>query len=249
MEYTIVIPVYNESDKIANTINQVITFMRTFSEKFEVIVVDDGSSDNTVQILENLTSSYKELVIIKNKHKGKSAAVWSGMYQAKGDYIYMCDADLATPIEELKKLASWITEHNYDIVIASREGAGAVRINEPLTRHLAGRIFNAWVQAFALPGIKDSQCGFKLFRREPAKVIFSKLQVYGENAPEINRPQFGAFDVEVLYLAKKFKYKVKELPVIWKYVKTTRLNFFENTFRMSTDVLKVRINDLLGRYK
>ncbi len=249
-QFSIVIPAYNEADKITPTITQVISFMRGFCESFEVLVVDDGSSDSTPDIVENYANEHRELRLIKNQHKGKGPAVYAGMKAAKGNFIYMADADLSTPIEELKKLYNWITEHDYDIVIASREGVGATRVGEPSYRHLMGRVFNYFVQTVALKGINDSQCGFKLFKRKAAKDIFQRLHIYGEKASDLGKKSYmGAFDVEVLYLARKLGYRIKEVPVSWTYVNTTRLNPLTDSFKMAFDVLKVRINDFKGLYK
>ena len=132
---------------------------------------------------------------------------------------------------------------------AQRVVSGAERVNEPLYRHLMGRVFNLLVRVVALPGIKDSQCGFKLFTNKSAKDIFKRLTIYGENAKELEDAYLGAFDVEVLYLAKKLGYKIKSLPVTWTYVKTTRLNPVFSSYNMAKDVFKVRINDLRGAYK
>lgn len=248
MEYSIVIPAYNEADKITTTLRQVVGFMRDFSSDFEIIVVDDGSTDSTATLVKDFSKDNPEVRLVKNPHKGKGPTVWKGMMKAEGELIYMADADLATPISELRKLANWISDHDFDIVIASREGAGAVRVKEPAYRHLVGRVFNMFVQIIALPGIKDSQCGFKLFKKKAAKDIFKRMYIYGDSAPERSQPFFGAFDVEVLYLAKKLDYKVKELPVLWNFVKTNRFNFFYNSFNMAKDVLKVRLNDMRGVY-
>lgn len=248
-KFSIVVPAYNEANKIVPSLTQIFTFMRNFSESFEVLVVDDGSTDNTVDLVDNYAKDNRELRLIKNEHKGKGPTVWSGMKAAKGDYIYMADADLSTPIDELKKLHNWMTEHDYDIVIASREGIGAERINEPLYRHIMGRGFNLIVQVVALRGIKDSQCGFKLFKRKVAKDIFQRLKVYGEDAAKLGKSAYmGAFDVEVLYLARKLGYSVKEVSVPWTYVQTTRLNPLVDSFRMAVDVMKIKINDIKGLY-
>jgi len=248
MEYSIVIPAFNESDKISSTITQVLSFMRTFSDSFELIIVNDGSVDNTAQIVRDMASENTELILIDNPHKGKGYTVWTGIMDARGDYIYMADADLSTPISELKKLSVWVKDQNFDIVIASREGTGSQRIGEPAYRHIMGRVFNFWVQLIALPGIQDSQCGFKLFKRKAAKDIFSRLQIYGSEAKELKKAYFGAWDVEVLYLARKLRYTIKQVPVTWTHVKTNRISPLADSFKMAVDVLKVRINDIKGKY-
>ncbi len=249
-QFTIVMPAYNESDKIIPTITQVFNFMRKFTSSFEFILVDDGSTDQTADLVQKYTEEYRELRLIRNKHLGKGPAIWTGVKAAKGDFIYLADADLSTPIDELKKLYNWMLEHNYDIVIASREGVGAERVNEPLYRHLMGRVFNMFVQFIALKGINDSQCGFKLFRKTTAKDVFKRLKIYNaDSANSTKIPYLGAFDVEVLYVAKKLGYKIKEVPVLWTYVKTTRLNPVRDSIRMAIDVIKIRLNDIRGLYK
>jgi len=248
-EFSIIIPAYNESDKIIPSLTQVVTFMRNFSDSFEILVVDDGSSDNTVELVEGYARDNKEIRLIKNAHKGKGPTVWTGMMEAKGRYIYMADADLSTPISELETLFKWITEHGFDIVIASREGIGSKRVNEPYYRHLMGRVFNAMVQIIALKGIKDSQCGFKLFTKKAAKEIFKRTQIYGKDSKELKKGYMGAFDVEVLFLARKLGFKIKEVSVTWTYVQTSRLNPLSDSIKMVMDVVKVRINDLKGIYK
>lgn len=249
LEYSIVITAYNEADKISATLTQIVNFMREFCGNFEVVVNDDGSKDNTADIVEQFSKENPEVKILRNPHRGKGPGIWSGIMEAKGDLIYMADADLSAPISELKKLSIWIKDQGFDIVIASREGTGAQRIDEPFYRHLMGRVFNFWVKIVAVPGINDTQCGFKLFKKFAAKDVFDRLRIYGSEAPEIKKAYMGAFDVEVLYIAKKLKYKVKEVPVTWKYVKTTRLSPFSDSLKMAMDVFKIRINDLRGVYK
>ncbi len=249
MNYSVVIPAYNESDKISSSLTQAVNFMRTFCDSFEIIVVDDGSKDNTASIVEEYSAENPEVRVIRNPHKGKGFAVWTGMHEAKGDLIYMADADLSAPMSELKKLAVWVTDQNFDIAIASREGVGAERVGEPFYRHLMGRAFNLMIQILALPGIKDSQCGFKLFKGPVAKDIFGRMKVYGKDTKELDKPYTGAWDVEVLYLANKLRYNIKQVPIVWTHVKTTRVSPVRDSIKMALDVLKIRMNDLRGLYK
>lgn len=249
IEYSIVIPAYNEEDKIIATLTQVVNFMRNFCSSFEVIVVNDGSSDLTLLKVLNYSKENTEVRVIDNVHKGKGFAVWTGMMEAQGEYIYMADADLSAPLDELKKLSVWAKDQNFDVVIGSREGVGARRIGEPLYRHIMGRFFNYWVQFIALPGINDSQCGFKLFKKKVAKDIFGRLLVYGADSKEIDVTYFGAWDVEVLYLARKLGYTIKQVPVTWTYVKSKKFSPIRDAFKMAWDVTKVRLNDLRGKYK
>ncbi|MBU1970550.1 glycosyltransferase family 2 protein, partial [Patescibacteria group bacterium] len=209
IDYSIVIPVYNEEARATKTLTQVLSFMNSFAPAFEIIVVDDGSKDKTAETVEAYIQDHPEIKLIKNEHKGKGPTVRTGVLAATGKYIYTIDCDLSTPMDELKRLANWITDNNYDIVIASREGLGANREGEPFYRHLLGRVFNYWVQALVLKGIRDSQCGFKLYKNQVAKAIFSNLIVYGEDSKKLKTAFLGAFDVEVLFIARINGYKIK----------------------------------------
>lgn len=247
-EYSIVIPAYNEADKITSTLTQVTSYMASFAPSYEILVVDDGSNDKTPEKVEEYALSNENVTLIRNQHKGKGVAVWTGVMRSDSQYIYLCDADLSTPISELKKLSVWAKDHDFEIVIASREGPNAQRLNEPLYRHLMGRIFNTAVQILAVPGIKDTQCGFKLFKSSSAKQIFAKLKVYNPQAEVLSKAYMGTFDVEVLFLARKMGFKIKEVPVIWKYVKTNRLSPVTDSIKMLKDVAQVRVNDFKGKY-
>ncbi len=180
IDYSIVIPVYNEEARATKTLTQVLSFMNTFAPAFEIIVVDDGSKDKTADLIvsppragktillqkiaNSITANHPEIKLIRNEHKGKGPTVRTGVLASSGKYIYTIDCDLSTPMEELKRLSNWMIDNNYDIVIASREGLGARREGEPVYRHIMGRVFNLWVQALVLKGIQDSQCGFKLYK-------------------------------------------------------------------------------------
>ncbi len=248
-DYSIVIPVYNEETRATKTLTQVLSFMNAFAPAFEIIMVDDGSKDKTADSVESYIKDHPEIKLIRNEHRGKGPAVRMGVLAAKGKYVYTVDCDLSTPMEELKRLANWITDNDYDIVIASREGLGAKREGEPLYRHIMGRIFNYWVQALVLRGIQDSQCGFKLYKNPVAKAVFSSLIVYGESTKRLTNAFLGAFDVEVLYIAKSRGYKVKEVPVRWVFAKTTRLNPLIDSYKMARDVLRIKLLGLKGAYR
>jgi glycosyltransferase involved in cell wall biosynthesis len=178
---------------------------------------------------------------------GKGPALSTGIKKAKGDYIYIADADLSTPISELKKLSVWLIDHEYDIVIASREGRGAERIDEPLYRHFMGRVFNTLVQLLILPGIKDSQCGFKLFRSSVAKKLFDNLEI-SSVTKEIKTAYTGAWDVELLYIAKLLGYAIKEVPVKWIFVRTTRVSPLRDSIKMFKEILHIKKKAILGKY-
>ena len=246
---SIVVPAYNEERNIIKSLQSIYAYLKDYDYNFEVIVSDDGSSDNTAKLVSEFCNTHKDFKLTSNKHKGKGPTVWKGVMEAKGEFIYLADADLAAPISEIKRLFVWLVDEGYDIAIASREGLGASRIGEPYYRHLMGRIFNLFIRIIAISGIDDTQCGFKLFKNKAAKDIFSRFKLYGRDSGEIRYAYTGAFDVEVLYIAKKLDYRIKEVPVTWAYVKTDRVNPIRDSVKMSLDVLKIKINDLKGVYK
>lgn len=246
---SVVIPVYNESENIRKNLSRVFEFLKSKDFSTELIVVDDGSVDQTVAIIEEFFSDRENFRLIKNPHKGKGFAVRTGVLAAAGQFILFADADLATPIEEVDRLLMWLREHEFDIAIASREGFGARRVGEPWRRHFLGRGFNFLVQLLVLPGIEDSQCGFKLLDQEAAREIFGRLKTYGEDVPEQKKAYLGAFDVEVLFIARKLGFRIKEVPITWTYAPTKRLRPFTDSAKMAWDVFKVRLNDWKGLYE
>ncbi len=246
---SVIIPVYNEENRLADTLEKVNNFLSKKEWDYEIIIVDDGSEDETADLAEIFVNNHARSRLIKNPHRGKAFAVRTGVLEAKKKFVYFADADLATPINEVEKMIGWLQGHDFDIAIASREAEGAQRIGEPWYRHIIGRVFNCIVQVVVLPGLNDTQCGFKLFKKRAAEHIFKNLKIYGDDMEDSRGAFFGAFDVEVLFLARKFGYKVKEVPVVWKYQKTTRLNLISNSWKMFRDVVKVRLYDLRGRYE
>ena len=246
LSVSVVIPAYNEELRIRGSLQKVMNFMTENYEDFEVLLVDDGSTDNTVKITEEFAKNYKRLKIIKNPHSGKGYTVKTGMLKANKDYILFLDADLATPIEDLKRFLVWVTENDFDIAIGSREGIGAQRQKEPLIRHIMGRVFNMIVQVLVLKGINDTQCGFKLFKKDVAHKIFNATLLYPGG--KVEGPMVTAFDVEVLFLARKMGYKIKEVTVNWTYIDESKVNPLKDTIVNFMDVMKVKYNDIKGVY-
>jgi len=245
---SIVIPAYNEERRLPRYLKSIIEYLRERAYPAEILVVDDGSEDSTVSAVASFASDFPDLRVVRNLHMGKAVAVTTGMLQARGRYVLFCDADGATPIEELDKLLPHL-ESGYDVVIGSREGATARRFDEPWYRHLMGRVFNLITQLLAVRGIQDTQCGFKAFRRSAAQDIFRGLRLYqpGENA--VAGAMVTGFDVEVLFLAQKLGYSIKEVPVHWYYSDESKVNPLRDSLRNLGDVLRVRLNDLRGRYR
>lgn len=244
---SLVVPAYNEERRLPQTLATITAYLNQQAYDSEVIVVDDGSSDRTAQVVETFIASHPRVTLIRNDHRGKGYAVRTGMLAARGHIVLFSDADLSTPIEEIAEMLPWF-ERGYGVVIGSREGKGARRIQEPFYRHLMGRVFNMIVRLLAVRGIDDTQCGFKAFRDDVAKDVFSRMKLYGENAKKINDAMVTGFDVEVLFIAQKAGVKIKEVPVEWRYGSETKVNPLKDSWRNFRDVALVRWNDLRGRY-
>lgn len=244
---SVVIPAYNEEPNFKKgVLNEVPKYLEKQNYSYEVLIVDDGSDDNTVKLAQDFAKKHKNIRVIKNPHQGKAETVKRGVLEAKGQLILFTDFDQATPLFEIERLLPFFPE--YDIVIGSRQLTGAKREKEPFYRHLMGLGFNLVVQTLAVRGIWDTQAGFKCFKSDVAKNIFSQLKVYGKGK-KVKGALVTAFDVELLFIAKKMGYKIKEVPIIWHHVATSRVNPLKDSLRMFRDVIKIRLNDLLGVYK
>ena len=245
---SVVIPAYNESSRLPSTIDKVMGYLTGRDYPYEVLVVDDGSTDATPRLAEQAAQKHQYLRVVRNPHRGKGFAVRTGMLQAKGRYILYSDADLSAPIEEVEKLLPFL-EKKYHIAMGSREGVGSARYDEPHYRHVMGRVFNTLVRLMALPQFRDTQCGFKAFRKDAAHLLFRNLHLYGDKSVDVKGAMVTGFDVEVLYLALKWDYKIKEVPVRWYYSKSANVSPVKDAYRMLKDITKVRLNDLRGMYK
>ncbi len=245
---SVVIPAYNEERRLPQTLQTVVDYLKKQSYNSEVLVVDDGSSDQTAQVVESFCTTHKIVRLIRNDHRGKGYAVRTGMLTARGHIVLFSDADLSTPIEEVEDLLPWF-ERGYGIVIGSREGTGAKRIKEPFYRHLMGRVFNSAVRLITVHGIEDTQCGFKAFSSDVAREVFSRMKLYGENAQRITGSMVTGFDVEVLFIGQKSGIKIKEVPVEWRYGRESKVSPLKDSWRLFWDMLMVRWNDLQGKYK
>lgn len=244
---SVIVPAYNEEPNFKKgTISEVSEYLGKQPYLYEIIIVDDGSEDATAKLADDFAKKHKNVRVIKNPHQGKAETVKTGVLAAKGELILFTDFDQATPISEIEKLLPFFPE--YDIVIGSRQLAGAKREKEPFYRHWMGLVFNLVVQTLAVRGIWDTQAGFKCFKGEIAKELFGKLKVYGQGK-KVKGALVTAFDVELLFIAKKKGYKIKEVPIVWHHVATSRVDPIKDSVRMFRDVLKVRLNDLRGVYK
>ncbi|KAB8144101.1 glycosyltransferase family 2 protein [Chloroflexia bacterium SDU3-3] len=244
---SVVIPAYNEERRLPETLRRVLAYLDAQPYSSEVIVADDGSADTTAAIVDQLAAAHPTLRLLRLPHRGKGATVRSGALDARGRFVLLCDADLATPIEEWEKLAPFF-EQGYQVVIGSREGMGAKRLGEPWHRHVMGRVFNTVVQLVAFQGIQDTQCGFKAFTRPVARDLFGRTQLYGEDAKPVVGAAVTAFDVEILFLARRRGYQIREVPVVWYYGEDTKVDPLRDSYRNFRDVLAVRWKAMLGLY-
>jgi glycosyltransferase involved in cell wall biosynthesis len=233
---SIVIPAYNEERRLGATLAAITAFLGTQPWHWEIRVVDDGSADGTVAVAERCAAAEARVVVQREPHRGKGGAVKAGLLAATGDFRFVCDADLSMPIEELTRFLPPMAPP-FDIAIGSREGLRARRIGEPLYRHLMGRLFNRGVQWLVLPGIEDSQCGFKMFSAAAVESIFPQVTVDG-----------WAFDVEVLAIARAHGLRVIDVPIEWHYRADSRLNMLRDGWEMFKEVLRIRLRAARGKY-
>jgi len=232
---SIIIPAYNEEHRLPGSMQQIIDWRATVPYSVEIIIVENGSSDRTTEIAEEFARDHADIRVIHSE-KGKGAAVRTGIYAGRGDYLFICDSDLSMPIVEVEKFLPPQLE-DYDVAIGSREAPGAHRFDEPGYRHLMGRVFNFIVRTLAVPGLSDTQAGFKMFKREAALEIFPYMTIMG-----------WTFDVEALYIALKQGKKVVEVPINWYFDEDSRVDPMKDTWRMFWDVITIRRNDRRGLY-
>ena len=233
---SLIIPAYNEETRLPDTLRQVLEFAERQTYTIEVLVVENGSADHTFQIAQDFAVRHPQICVIQNSQRGKGRAVRQGMLAAQGEFRFMCDVDFSMPVEEISRFLPPAQE-GCDIAIASRETPGAVRHGEPYYRHFIGRIYNGLIRCLALPGLQDTQCGFKCFRGAVAEELFSRQTLTG-----------WSFDVEILFIARQLGYKVIELPIHWYYNPHSKINVVRDSFKMGVDLLTIRMNALRGVY-
>jgi len=233
---SVIIPAHNEENRLPDTLEQVLRFLDAQQFTSEVLVVENGSSDNTFAVAQQFAGQHEQIRVLQSE-RGKGAAVKHGILEARGEYRFMCDADLSMPVEEISKFIPPALEE-FHIAIASREAKGAVRYNEPAYRHLGGRGINFLIQLFILPGLNDTQCGFKCFRADVAEELFRMQTLPG-----------WSFDIEVLYIARKYGYQAREIPIHWYHDAETKVRALPDAIRMFQDIFRIHANALRGTYK
>ncbi|MDD5368631.1 MAG: glycosyltransferase family 2 protein [Anaerolineaceae bacterium] len=225
---SLIFPAHNEEKRLPHTLEQTLEFLDQQAYTSEVIVVENGSQDRTLEIAEEAARRSPLLHVIHETERGKGRAVQRGMLAARGEYRIFCDVDLSMPITEVNRFIPPILT-DVDIAIASREAPGAVRYKEPVYRHLVGRVFNSLVRWSALPGLNDTQCGFKCFRAAVAGDIFPCQTMMG-----------WSFDVEVLFIARLRGYRIVEIPIPWYFNPDSKVRLLQDSLRMGSDILSMR---------
>ena len=226
---SVVIPAYNEEDRIGATLTSIAAYLGKQPYSSEVIVVEDGSRDRTAaRAAESLRGMERHTILSLPRNRGKGAAVKEGVMKAAGEFILITDADLSTPIEELKKFWPWM-DQGFDVVIGSRALAGAdIQVRQSYLRELMGKTFNVFVRRLLIKDIPDTQCGFKLFRRDAAKCVFALVAIEG-----------FSFDVEALYLCGR-DHRIQQVPVIWRNSPQSKVRIVRSSFGMLFDLFKIR---------
>ena len=225
---SVVIPTFNEEFRINETLSRVIEYLSAQDYQWEIVVADDGSVDQTTHLVDPMIVNYPNIQVLHLPHRGKGWAVKNGMLAAKGEYRLLCDADLSVPIEQVARLLPPVGP-DADIVLGSREASFAARIGEPSSRHLMGRAFNWLVTLLAVPGLADTQCGFKCFRARAARDLFPQITLDG-----------FAFDVELFHLARKRGLTYSEVGVDWYYRSQSKVRPLQDSLAMTADLLKIR---------
>jgi dolichyl-phosphate beta-glucosyltransferase len=233
---SIIIPAHNEEKRLPDTLEQIFSFLEKQSFTAEVIVVENGSNDKTLAVAQNFLEQHANLHVLQNDQRGKGLAIQRGIKEAKGEYLFMCDADLSMPIAEINKFIPPQLQ-NVDIAIASREAPGAVRYDEPYYRHFTGRVFNSLIRLLVLPTLQDTQCGFKCIRAAVAHDIFRYQTLTG-----------WAFDVEMLFIARYHRYTIVEIPIHWYFNADSKISVLRDSLRMFLDLLVIRRNARRGLY-
>lgn len=233
---SIIIPAHNEEGRLPRTLEQVFDFLEHQPYTAEVVVVENGSTDRTLELARDFAVRHPQLRVLHADARGKGLAVRMGMLAASGDYRFMCDADLSMPIEEVNRFLPPALA-DMDVAIGSREVLGARRYDEPIHRHLGGRFVNLLIRLLILPRLQDTQCGFKCFRAAVAQDLFQHQTLAG-----------WSFDIELLYIAYRRGYRVVEIPIDWYYRTESKVSVLRDAVRMISDIFRIRTNGRRGLY-
>lgn len=232
---SIVIPAHNEETRLPRALGQAFAFLENQNYASEVVVVENASSDHTLEVAQKFTRNFPSLRVLHEGQPGKGRAIHRGVLEARGEYRFFADVDFSMPVEEINRFLP--PACNCDIAIASREAPGAVRYGEPLYRHFTGRVFNFFIRTLILPGLQDTQCGFKCFRAAAAEDIFRFQTLPG-----------WSFDVELLAIARRHGYTIAEVGIPWYFNADSKINILHDSARMFFDLLTIRANARRGVY-
>lgn len=242
---SVVIPSFNEEENIKEgALKKVYDYLKSQDYAWELIVADDASTDDTLQLVKSFIKGRKNIILLRELHRGKGGTVIAGVMQAKGEIVLFTDMDQATPINQLAKALPKFKE-GYDLVIGLRTG----RKGAPLSRKAMAYGFSMLRNIILGLPYKDTQCGFKAFKRKVAKEIFNNMKVFGSLKENPKASVTAGFDLEVLYLAKKLGFKVGEVRVKWDYKETERVSAIHDSFEALRDMVKIRVNAMLGKYR
>lgn len=235
---SVVIPAYNEEERLGPTLDRMVEYLKTTPREWELVVVDDGSKDGTRALVEAASKVNPQVRLLANeRNRGKGYTVRRGMLAAEGDAVLFSDADLSSPIEEVEKLLPHL-ENGHDVVIGSRDIIGSkIEVPQPLFRRVMGYSFMVLRDWIAVSGFRDTQCGFKLFRREAAQAVFPQSRLDG-----------FCFDVEILAIAKTLGFQMCEIPVVWRNDERSKVNPISDPLKMFVDLFRIRFNILRGMY-
>ena len=237
MDLSVVIPAYNEERRIGRSLERVVAYLGEQRWRSEILVVIDGSRDRTAEIVRRVATDMPVRVLDSGVNRGKGSCVRRGMLEARGDLRVFSDADLSTPIEEVERLAASVTS-GYDVAIGSRHLPGSrVEVRQPWWRQMMGRAFNACTRRLVMTGVRDTQCGFKLFSADAARHIFPRQRI----------DHFG-FDVELLWIARRLGLRVAEIPVTWVDDRRSTVRPISDAARMLVDLVRIRHADRKGLY-
>lgn len=242
---SVVVPAYNEEYNLrTGVLDSVYDYLLEQKYSWEILFVDDGSTDGTVKIAEEFAKKHKGLIVFREPHRGKAGTVTAGILKAKGEIILFTDTDQATPIDQLEKILPKFNE-GFDVVIGSRSG----REGAPIIRKMMATGFSLLRMLILRLPFKDTQCGFKGFKNAAANNIFRKLQIFGEKSTTSGASVFAGFDLEVLYVARKLGYKIAEVPVDWHHKEGTKVNPIKDSIEGLKGLLMVRLNAIMGKYR
>lgn len=243
---SVVIPAYNEEHRIDASLREACVYLEQQPYCSEIIVADDGSTDRTATLAAQVAAETERVRVLRLSHGGKASAIRHGFRASHGEIIAFMDADLATPVSYLSPFLERIRD-GADIAIGSREGSGSHRVGEPEYRHLMGRVFNRLVQLLLLPGIHDTQCGFKVFRREAVLDILRRARLYAQEET-ITGARVTAFDVELLVIARRMRLRIDEVPVVWTYGSHSKVSPVRDTLQNLRDIMTVAWTRARGGY-